>query len=305
MKVLKDPFVIQLINFFSLRAFRPDPFDMTAPLQTRFLRRKIIAFAVYPTVLKSAEIYFAGSNPRIKLLASAPRAQGDDHELLGLVKEAAEMAPQAKHSLVLYNYGFNALKSFNIKRTETLWMQLKSSPSAVLGDDFEPNHQYSLVHHPVRDNSIVFAYEHNAINHLEKLFESAGLPAVRIQHTIGSLFTNLCQQYNGEIPAPVVIISGSSVFFLDVDPANDFEWMLLRNRSENPVRSAVEEKRQMNFLNQILPPKGTILLVTDEIDASHSWEDKIREKHPELKIMRPDKFTGDPQSFVFHAGSQN
>lgn len=303
MKLLNDPFLNQITNLFSLKAFRPDPFDMTAPLSVRFHNQPILGVCVYPGAIKFAQITF-GSSLSVKEIGIMSRKTGDDKELVQLIN-AANKETGCRYALVGYNYGFNALKSFSIKRSDNLWAQLKDNPAMVLGDDFENGHQYSLEHHPNRDVSIVFSYDTNYSAHLEKVFDHSEVEIIRLQHTIGSLFSEICRKFNGLMDYPLIIMSGSSVFYLDVEGSSDREWMLLRNRSENPVNSSLEAKRQLNFVEQILPREGNVLFYTDELNDADHWEDRIKEMRPELNLVSALPKTQNTQFDIFHTLAGN
>ncbi|MBN1403121.1 MAG: hypothetical protein JW942_01465 [Opitutales bacterium] len=287
MSLQDDQFVTQLMNLLSLRAFRPDAFDMTAPLRLRFVRQRLLGIVIYPNCVKLAKLHF-GNTAHVEMIGTINREGPSDNELVRILSNIAKENP-GLCAVVAYNYGFNAVKSFTIKRTETLWSMTKDNPQRVLGDDFEAGHSYSIVPHPTRESSIVFSYEQTAITSIERLLEQSGIVCVRLHHTIGSLFAMLVETYKGIIPCNTLIISGNSVMYLEVDIKSDHEWMLLRNRSENPSSGAVEAKRQRNLIEQILPKDGDLLLCVDQqgSDEHLGWEARLKELRPALKIKLP------------------
>ena len=300
MSLLQDPFIVQILNLLSLRAFRPDPYDMTAPIKARFARKRILGIVIYPNAVKVARIHLAGTT-HVELVGAINREGPSDNELLRILSNIAKENPGV-YAVVAYNYGFNALKSFSIKRSETLWMALKDNPQRVMGEDFEAGHSYSVVHHPTRESAIVFSYEHAVINSIERLLEQAGILCIRLQHSIGSLFTHMMDIYRGNIPCNMLMISGSSVLYLEVDAAADHDWSLLRNRSENPATGAVEIKRQRNLIEQILPREGDLVLCVDQLQDEHlGWEDRLRELRPNLNLKLPTGKGENAKNRVFHA----
>ncbi len=301
MSLLEDPFVVQLVNLLTLRAFRPDAFDMTAPLRMRFARQRLIGIVIYPNCIKLAKLHF-GSTVHVEMVGTINREGPSDNELMRILSNIAKENPGVP-AVVAYNHGFNAVKSFTVKRSENLFALLKENPQRVMGDDFEAGHSYSLVQHPTRESSIVFSYEQTVITALERILEQSGIICVRLQHSIGSLFAEVVETYKGIIPHNMLIISGCSVLYLEVDVRSDHEWMLLRNRSENPTTGAVEIKRQRNLVEQILPKEGELILVVDQQGADEhlGWEARIKELRPKLTVKTPPGKNETPVNRVFHA----
>ncbi len=300
MSLLKDPFFVQIANLLTLRAFRPDPFDMTAPLKARFARKRLLGIVIYPNAVKVARIHFAGTT-HVEMVGLINREGPADTELLRILDNIAK-ENQGLPAVVAYNHGFNAVKSFAVKRSDVLWSNLKENPQRVLGEDFEGGHSYSVMHHPARESAIVFAYEQTVTNSIERVVEQAGLQCVRLQHTIGSLFPHIVDSYRGNIPHNLLIISGSSVLYLEVDQSADHDWSLLRNRSENPATGAVEVKRQRNLIEQILPKEGDLILCVDQQQDEHlGWEDRLRELRPKLNVKLPPGKNESSQNRVFYA----
>jgi hypothetical protein len=301
MSLLEDPFVTQMINLLTLRAFRPDGFDMTAPIRMRFTRQRLLGIIIYPNCVKLAKYHFGGT-AHVEMVGTINREGASDNELMRILGNIATENPGVP-AIVAYNFGFNAVKSFTVKRSETMWSMLKENPQRVLGDDFEAGHSYSVVQHPTRESSIVFSYEQTVITALERMLEQSGIVCVRLQHTIGSLFAELVETYKGIIPCSTLIISGNSVLYLEVDVKADHEWMLLRNRSENPATSAVEVKRQRNLVEQILPKEGDIVLCVDQQVAEEylGWEARLKELRPKLNIKTPPGKNETPQNRVFYS----
>jgi len=288
-----------IMDLLTLKAFRPDPFDMTVSIAKRFHKEAILGIIIYPGSVKFAKIKF-GNHTTVTPIGIMTRKHGDDTELIQFIN-AAQKESSCRYAVVGYNYGFNALKSFNIKRTDNLWSQLKDTPSIVLGDDFEVGHQYSLEHHPNRDVSIVISYDNYYAEQIEQLMGNTNVEIVRIQHTIGSVFRGVCQRFEGLLRYPLLILSGSSVFYLKVDESPDREWMLLRNRSENPNMNNVETKRQLNFVEQILPEKGELLLYVDEIHMDSKWADVIKKMNPNLRLVNALDINENTQFDVFYS----
>jgi hypothetical protein len=296
-----NQFVTQVVNLLTLRAFRPDAFDMTAPIKLRFARQKILGIAIYPNCVKLAKYHFIGAT-HVEMIGTINREGPSDNELVRILGNIAKENPGVP-AIIAFNYGFNAVKSFTVKRSDTLWNMLKDNPQRVLGDDFEAGHAYSVVQHPTRESSIVFSYEQTMITGLERIIEQSGLQCVRLQHTIGSLFSYLVDMYKGVIPCNTLIISGNSVLYLEVDIKADHEWVLLRNRTENPTSGAVEVKRQRNLVEQILPKDGELLLCLDQqVEAEHlGWEQRLKELCPKLTIRTPLSKNETPQNRVFYS----
>lgn len=304
MSLLQDPFFVQIINLFTLRAFRPDPYDMTAPIRARFARRRLLGVVIYPNAVKVARIHLTG-NVHVEMVGLINRDSPSDNELLRILSNIAKENPGVP-AAVAYNYGFNAVKSFSVKRSETLWSSIKENPQRVLGEDYEAGHTYSVVHHPMRESALVFAYELTVVNAMERMLEQSGLECVRLQHTIGSLFEHVLDSYRGNIPSNMMIISGSSVLYLEVDRSADHDWTLLRNRAENPATGAIEVKRQRTLIDQILPREGDLLLCVDQQQDEHlDWETRLRELRPKLNIKTPSGKGEDSKNRVFHALIRN
>jgi len=301
MSLLEDPFITQIINLCNLRAFRPDGFDMTASLKVRFTRQRLLGIIIYPNCVKLAKYHFGGT-VHVEMIGTVNREGPSDNELMRILSNVAKENPGVL-AVVAFNYGFNAVKSFSVKRSETLWSMIKDNPQRVLGDDFEAGHSYSLVQHPTRESSIVFSYEQTVITSIERLLEQSGIVCVRLQHTIGSLFSMLVDLYKGVIPCSMLMISGSSVLYLEVDARADHEWVVLRNRSENPSTGAVEVKRQRNLIEQILPKDGDLLLCVDQQVAEEhlGWDARLRELRPSLNIKTPPGKNETPMNRVFYA----
>jgi hypothetical protein len=282
MSILKDPLVSNIVNLFNLRAFRPDPFDMTATIKERFSRKIILGITIYPRFVKVAKIHFMGSG-HIEMVSNTPRSSGDDHELMRILTAIASANPSMP-CVIAYNFGFNALKSFSIKRSDALWMQTKDNPQRLLGDDYEAEHSYSIISHPTRENSIVFAFEDQIIRSMERMIEQSGLVCVRLHQTVATLFNHAYSLNKGIFSNNMLILSGYSLFYLEVDPTNDHDWVSMRNRSENSSASAAEAKGQLRVLDQLLPKDdSTIILVCDNEDESVNWVARLSELRPRLK----------------------
>jgi len=301
MSLKDDQFINQLLNLLTMRAFRPDAFDMTATVRTRFARQRLLGIVIYPNVVKLAKYHF-GSTVHVELVGSINREGSSDNDLQRILSNIAKENPGIP-AIVAYNYGFNAVKSFTVKRSETLWSMLKENPQRVIGDDYEAGHSYSVVQHPARECSIVFSYEQTVVSNIERMLEQSGIVCVRLQHAIGSIFSLLAEQYKGVLPCNTLIISGNSLLYLEVDPKADHEWMMLRNRSENPVTSAVEVKRMRNLVEQILPKEGDILLCVDQLVEQEflGWEQRLKELRPTLTIKQPLGKIETPQNRVFYS----
>jgi hypothetical protein len=296
-----NQFLTQIVNLLTLRAFRPDPFDMTAPIKLRFARQKLLGIAIYPTAVKVAKYHLSG-NAHVEMVGTINREGSTDNELVRILTNIAKENPGVP-AVIAFNYGFNAVKSFTVKRSDTLWSMLKDNPQRVLGDDFEAGHAYSVILHPQRESSIVFSYEQAMITSLERLIEQSGIRCVRLHHTIGSMFAQIMDAYKGIIPCNLLMLSGNSVFYLEIDAKADHEWMLLRNRSENPSSSAVEVKRQQNLVEQVLPKEGDLILCIDQIvEKEHlGWEERLKELRPKLNIKQPIGKSENPQNRVFYS----
>jgi hypothetical protein len=291
----------QIVNLLTLRAFRPDAYDMSAPIRLRFARQKLLGIVIYPNCVKLAKYHF-GSSVHVEMIATINREGPADNELVRILGNIAKENP-GMQAIVAYNHGFNAVKSFTVKRGDTLWSMLKENPQRVLGDDFEAGHSYSVVMHPTRESTIVFSYEQTMITGIERVLEQSGIQCVRLQHTIGSLFSYLVDMYKGVIPCNTLILSGNSVLYLEVDIKADHEWVMLRNRTENPTSGAVEVKRQRNLVEQILPKDGDLLLCLDQqVEAEHlGWEQRLKELCPKLNIKTPLSKNETPQNRVFYS----
>jgi hypothetical protein len=274
---------------------------MTAPLRVRFVRQRLLGIVIYPNCVKLAKYHFGGT-VHVEMVGTINREGPSDNELMRILSNIAKENPGVP-AVVAFNYGFNAVKSFTVKRSETLWSMIKDNPQRVLGDDFEAGHSYSLVQHPTRESTIVFSYEQTVITSIERLLEQSGIVCVRLQHSIGSLFSMLVDLYKGVVPCNLLMISGSSVLYLEVDNRADHEWSLLRNRSENPSTGAVEVKRQRNLIEQILPKDGDLLLCVDQqgSDEHLGWEARLRELRPTLNIKTPPGRNETPVNRVFYA----
>lgn len=294
-------FINQLMNLLTMRAFRPDAFDMTAPIKLRFARQKLLGIVIYPSAVKLAKYHF-GSSLHIEMIGTINREGSSDNELVRILGNIARENP-GMPAIVAFNYGFNAVKSFTVKRTDTLWSMLKENPQRVIGDEYEAGHSYSVVLHPSRESSIVFSYEQAMITSLERLVEQSGIRCVRLQHTIGSLFAQIMDTYKGAIPCNLLILSGNSVMYLEIEPKADHEWMLLRNRTENPSSGAVEVKRQQNLVEQVLPKEGDLILCIDQIaEQEHlGWAERLKELRPKLNIKQPIGKNETPQNRVFYS----
>jgi len=301
MSLLEDPFVTQIVNLLTLKAFRPDRFDMNAPLKIRFARERLLGIVIYPSCVKLAKYHFSGT-VHVEMVGIINREGPSDNELVRILSNIAKENPGIP-AVVAFNHGFNAVKSFSVKRTDTLWSMLKENPQRVLGDDFEAGHSYSVVQHPTRESSIVFSYEQTVITGIERILEQSDITCVRLHHSIGSLFSQLVDIYKGVIPCNMLIISGNSVFYLEVDNRADHEWVLLRNRSENPSTGAVEVKRQRSLIEQILPKDGDVILCVDQQVAEEhlSWESRLRELRPNLNIKTPPGKNETPMNRVFYS----
>ena len=296
-----NKFTTQILNLLSMRAFRPDAYDMCAPMKARFAKQRLLGIAIYPNCVKLAKYHFGGT-VHVEMLGTIKREGTADNELVRILSNIAKENP-GMQSVVAFNHGYNAVKSFTVKRSETLWSMLKENPQRVLGDDFEAGHSYSVVQHPTRESSVVFAYEQSSITALERLLEQSGIACVRLQHTIGSLFPLIVDSYRGVLPCNTLIISGNSVFYIEVDVKGDHEWALLRNRSENPTSGAVEVKRQRNLIEQILPKDGELLLCVDQQveEEMLGWEARIKELRPGLNVRQPIGKNETPQNRVFYS----
>lgn len=296
-----NQFLTQIVNLLTLRAFRPDAFDMTAPIKLRFARQKLLGIVIYPSAVKLAKYHF-GSTLHIEMIGSINREGTSDNELVRILSNIAKENPGIP-AVIAFNYGFNAVKSFTVKRSDTLLTMLKENPQRALGDDFEAGHSYSVVLHPARESAIVFSYEQAMITSLERLIEQSGIRCVRLQHTIGSMFSELMDTYKGAIPCNLLVISGNSVLYLEIDTKADHEWMLLRNRTENPSTGAVEVKRQQNLVEQVLPKEGDLILCVDQIvEKEHlGWEDRLKELRPKLNVKLPTGKNETPQNRVFYS----
>ncbi len=301
MSLKDDQSLKQLLNLATMRAFRPDAFDMTAPIRVRFAHQRLLGIVIYPNVVKLAKYHFGGS-VHVEMVGSINREGSSDNDLLRILGNIAKENPGLP-AVVAYNFGFNAVKSFTVKKSENLWSSLKENPQRVIGDDFEAGHAYSVVQHPARECSIVFSYEQTVVAGIERILEQAGLQCVRLQHSIGSIFAYLADAYKGILPCNTLIISGNSVLYLEVDPKADHEWMMLRNRSENPVASAVEVKRMRNLIEQILPKDGDVLLCVDQLVEQEylGWEQRLRELRPALNLKQPIGKIETPQNRVFYS----
>jgi hypothetical protein len=291
----------QIINLLTMRAFRPDAYDMTAPIKLRFARQRLLGIIIYPSSVKLAKYHF-GSTTHVEMIGTINREGTSDNELVRILSNIAKENP-GMPAIIAFNYGFNAVKSFSVKRNDTLWSMLKENPQRALGDDFEAGHTYSVVLHPSRESSILFSYEQAMITSLERLIEQSGLHCVRLQHTIGSMFAQIMDSYKGVIPCNLLILSGNSVMYLEIDPKSDHEWMLLRNRTENPSTGAVEVKRQQNLVEQVLPKEGDLILCVDQIvEKEHlGWEERLKELRPKLNVKLPVGKNETPQNRVFYS----
>ncbi|HNX04565.1 MAG TPA: hypothetical protein PKI32_03650, partial [Opitutales bacterium] len=125
MSLKDDQFINQLLNLLTMRAFRPDAFDMTATVRTRFARQRLLGIVIYPNVVKLAKYHF-GSTVHVELVGSINREGSSDNDLQRILSNIAKENPGIP-AIVAYNYGFNAVKSFTVKRSETLWSMLKEN----------------------------------------------------------------------------------------------------------------------------------------------------------------------------------
>jgi hypothetical protein len=291
----------QLINLITMRAFRPDAYDMTAPIKMRFTHQRLLGIVIYPNCVKVAKYHFGGT-VHVEMIGTINREGPSDNELVRILANIAKENP-GMQAVVGYNFGFNAVKSFTVKRGDNLLSMLKESPQLVLGDDYESGHSYSVVMQPARENSIVFSYEQTLIAGIERALEQSGISCVRLQHSIGSLFAYLLEIYKGSVPCSTLILSGNSVLYLEVDTKPDHDWLLLRNRTENPTTGAVEVKRQRNLVEQILPKEGDLLLCVDQqVESEHlGWEQRLKELNPKLNIKSPIGKNETPQNRVFYS----
>lgn len=274
----------RLRDLVSLRAFRADPYDMTVPLAERFAGQRLLLVLLYPDAVRWLEATF-GRDTAIRDLGGASRNSGTPEELASLLRPAREAAGKEGHVAVAYNFGFSALKTSQVRRTGSLWAQVKSRPESVLGSDYEGGHAYSLVLHPILDTAVAFSYNLGFITSVEKGLAAAGLHCVRLQNTAGSLLAAACREAGGAPPEPVLVVSGNSVVFLDVGAPTDHEWLALRSRCDHATADRAADRRPLAYLNQVLPPRGRIRAVFDWPSEAAGWAPRLQELRPEIEFV--------------------
>ncbi len=273
-------------DVLSLRAFRPEPDDSTAPWSRRFTRESTLALNI--------------GRRRVSWTALDKRGEFRDSGMLeGDFKEIiTQMGPEWRAMTdngwcaVSLNHRFVITLEVNLSRRAGLEAQLRTNPKAVLGAKSERGKKYSLHHNPESNTSVLLSCDEEAVNKTAAMLKEAGLFTGRVSVGVYGMMLDLIEQVSearraraasnpGEPFGSVVMVACNegSVCVLS---QREEQWTELRSRSDLYTDDMTPVFDIILPLIQNAGPNTNVVFMNDE--AGCPLPDLLRQRVPGVLV---------------------
>lgn len=223
-------------DVLTLRAFRPEPDDSTAPWSRRFTRESTLALNI-----GRRRVSWTALDKRGELRDSG-MLEGDFKDIITQMGPEWRAMTDSGWCAVSLNHRFVITLEVNLSRRTGLEQQLRTNPKAVLGAKSERGKKYSLQHNPESNTSVLLSCDEEAINKTAAMLKEAGLFTGRVSVGVYGMMLDLIEQVSearraraasnpGEPFGSVVMVACNegSVCVLS---QRDEQWTELRSRSD-------------------------------------------------------------------------
>jgi hypothetical protein len=255
-------------DVLTLRSFRPEPDDSSAPWRKRFPREKTLLLYI--------------SRRRVSWIALDRRGEFTDAGSMdGELKEVmANAGPDLKSHTdngwcaVSLNQRFVITLEVNLSRRAGLEQQLRTNPKAALGAKAERGKRYDLVHNPESNTSLLLACDEDAIVKTEAMLREQGLQAGRISIGIYGMLLDLISQVsearaaraaaNPDEPFGNVVMVACCEGSVVVLSQREETWTELRSRSDLYTDDMTPVLDILMPLLQNAGPSAHVVFMNDE-----------------------------------------
>ena len=223
-------------DVMTLRAFRPEPDDNSAPWGRRFIREKTLHLNIgrrrtaWSVMDRRGEFIDSGS------------MDGDFKEIAGQMGPDWRAMTDKGWCSVSLNQRFVITLEVNMSRRAGLDEQLRTNPKSVLGAKAERGKKYSLMHNPESNTSVLLAVDEEAIVRTIGQLKESGISVGRVSVGVYGMMLDLLDQVSearrvrlasnpGEPFGSVVMISCNDGSLCVLTQKED-QWTELRSRTD-------------------------------------------------------------------------